>query len=367
MATGMPDATDPSTATAPGAPPRMSLSRLRRGNDLFAVLVTAVLVGLGLFLVAWSAPVLGPLGLGLFLAGLAAPLFGWLEHRGRSAPLALAITIAVLVVAGGAIVLLGLTAAQTLTSSLDTYAADIQARYDDPAFPATLRELIPPDVLVGILRTVTGILVQVGSSLIFAMVIAALFLLDGPRLARLVSGGLGSENPVFRETPGLARAAVTYFLVRVRINAVTAVSLLVLMLLVGVDHALLWAVGVFVLSFVPYLGLIVALIPPTILAFAESGLPAALVDRARRDHPQRRGREHPRADAHRARAVAHDLGRVRDVLPVGLAAGAGRRAAVDADHPARRPGPRPRRAHPLGRRPAHPQAGAVTGASRLSR
>jgi AI-2 transport protein TqsA len=131
-------------------------------------------------------------------------------------------------------------------------------------------------VLVGILRTVTGILVQVGSSLIFAMVIAALFLLDGPRLARLVSGGLGSENPVFRETPGLARAAVTYFLVRVRINAVTALSLLVLMLLVGVDHAVLWAVGVFVLSFVPYLGLIVALIPPTILAFAESGLPAAL-------------------------------------------------------------------------------------------
>ncbi len=277
MATGMPDATDPSSATAPGSPPRMSLSRLRRGNDLFAVLVTAVLVGLGLFLVAWSAPVLGPLGLGLFLAGLAAPLFGWLEHRGRSAPLALAITIAVLVVAGGAIVLLGLTAAQTLTSSLDTYAADIQARYDDPAFPVTLRELIPPDVLVGILRTVTGILVQVGSSLIFAMVIAALFLLDGPRLARLVAGGLGSENPVFRETPGLARAAVTYFLVRVRINAVTALSLLVLMLLVGVDHALLWAVGVFVLSFVPYLGLIVALIPPTILAFAESGLPAALV------------------------------------------------------------------------------------------
>ena len=79
---------------------------------------------------------LGPLGLGLFLAGLAAPLFGWIEHRGRSAPLALGITIGVLLVVGGAIVLLGLTAAQTLTASLDTYAADLQARYDDPALPA---------------------------------------------------------------------------------------------------------------------------------------------------------------------------------------------------------------------------------------
>jgi AI-2 transport protein TqsA len=49
----------------------------------------------------------------------------------------------------------------------------------------------------------------------------------------------------------------------------------VLMLVLGVDDPLLWAVGAFFLSFVPYLGLIVALIPPTILAFAESGPVAA--------------------------------------------------------------------------------------------
>jgi AI-2 transport protein TqsA len=47
------------------------------------------------------------------------------------------------------------------------------------------------------------------------------------------------------------------------------------MLVLGVDDPLLWAVGAFFLSFVPYLGLILALIPPTILAFAESGPVAA--------------------------------------------------------------------------------------------
>ena len=49
------------------------------------------------------------------------------------------------------------------------------------------------------------------------------------------------------------------------------------MVIVGVDDALLWAVAAFLLSFIPYLGLVLALIPPTILAFAESGLPAAAV------------------------------------------------------------------------------------------
>ena len=44
------------------------------------MLVTAVVVGLALFLIGWLAPVLAPLGLGLFLAALAAPLFTWLER-----------------------------------------------------------------------------------------------------------------------------------------------------------------------------------------------------------------------------------------------------------------------------------------------
>jgi AI-2 transport protein TqsA len=45
----------------------------------------------------------------------------------------------------------------------------------------------------------------------------------------------------------------------------------------GVDNALLWAIGAFFLSFVPYLGLVLAMIPPAILALAESGPLAASV------------------------------------------------------------------------------------------
>ena len=248
---------------------------LSGATNLFAMLVTAVLVGAALFLVAWLSPVLAPLGLGLFLAAIAAPLFTWLRERGVSAGVALAITVAVVALGGVAVILLALTSATTLASSLATYSDELQARYGAAGVPASLRDLIPPEVLAGVLRSVVDILLSVGSNLAFAVVIAALLLLDGERLTRLVSSGLGSGNPVFRETPGLARAAITYMLVRIRVNLVTAASLLVLMLVLGVDNALLWAVGAFFLSFVPYLGLTLALIPPTILAFAESGPIAA--------------------------------------------------------------------------------------------
>jgi len=242
-------------------------------------LLAAAAGGVLLFVIAWAAPVIAPLGLGLFLAALAAPLFGRLTTRGLSAPAALAITIGLVVVIGVAIVWLILASIQSFDDALATYATGLQARYEaaglDPLTTA-LRDLIPADVLANVLRSLVGIVRDVAVSLGLAIIVAALLLLDSPRLVRLVDAGAGADDPVFREVPRVASAAVTYFLVRIRVNLVTAVALLVLMLVLGIDDALLWAVGTFFLSFVPYVGLVVAMIPPTILAFAESGIGAAV-------------------------------------------------------------------------------------------
>jgi predicted PurR-regulated permease PerM len=163
-----------------------------------------------------------------------------------------------------------------------TYSDALEARYPNVSdataanlVVAVLGRILPPEFLVEVLRAVSGFVLEVGQTLVFATIVAALLLLDGQRLSRLAAGGLGSQNPVFREAPSIARAAVTYFGVRIRVNAVTAGALLVLMLVLGIDDPLLWAVAAFFLSFVPYLGLVLAMIPPTILALAESGPLAA--------------------------------------------------------------------------------------------
>jgi predicted PurR-regulated permease PerM len=255
-----------------------------RGNtNLFAMLVTAVVVAIGLFLISWLAPVLGPFGLGLFLAALAAPLFTRLAERTGSGGIALVLTIGLVVVVGVLLVLLALTGAQALADGIATYSTSLGDRYPDAAaaldpsgLGALVRSLLRPDYLTAILQIVVQVLVEVAQAFGFAVIVAALLLLDSRRLARLAAGGLGSENPIFREAPAIARAAVTYFTVRIRVNIVTAVGMLVLMLVLGVDDALLWAVAAFFLSFVPYIGLVIAMIPPAILALAESGALAAV-------------------------------------------------------------------------------------------
>ena len=280
------DEVDPVMPSDPVEDPGTTLvPRWVSGNtNLFATLVACVMVGLALFLIGWLAPVVAPMGLGLFLAALAAPMFTWLEQRRRSPALALTLTIAVVLAIGMGLVLLALAGAAALADGIVTYSDELRARYPDVSDPTISRSvagmmarILPPDVLSDVLLAVARILVEVGQSLIFAVVVAALLLLDGRRLSSLAARGIGSEGPVFRETPGIARAAVTYFAVRIRINAVTALALFALMLVLGIDDALLWAVAAFFLSFVPYLGLVLAMIPPAILAFAESGFLAATV------------------------------------------------------------------------------------------
>jgi AI-2 transport protein TqsA len=265
---------DPASTSEPASP----TSRTR-----LPLLVGAAAVGLLLISLGWAAPVLGPLGLGLFLTALAAPFFGWLESRGLASSVALVVTLAVVLLIGGLLVLLAFASARSLsdslagyTSALDGQAADLTAKLDSMGIPAPISGLIPPDVLSSALQATIGIVTQVATSAAFAIVLAALLLLDGRRLVRLQSTGGAHWSSLVQEVPALARAAVTYFTVRIRINALTALGLLVLMLVLGVDDPVLWAVGAFFLSFVPYLGLTLALIPPTILAFAESGAGPAL-------------------------------------------------------------------------------------------
>ena len=274
----------PGESSPPAAGPSLVPSWVRGHTNLFATLAAAVVAGIGLFLIGWMAPVLAPLGLGLFLAALAAPMFNWLERRGGSMGLALTLTVLAVVAIGAGLVALAVFGARTLADGLASYSAALETRFPDAGetlatagVMAAVRDVLPPGAMADILRVVTGVVLEIGEALVFAIIIAALLLLDSRRLASLTAGGLGSQNPVFREAPAIARSAVTYFTVRIRVNAVTAVLMLILMLVVGVDNALLWAVGAFFLSFVPYLGLVLAMIPPVILALAESGPVAATV------------------------------------------------------------------------------------------
>ena len=83
-------------------------------------------------------------------------------------------------------------------------------------------------------------------------------------------------RPFFGKLPEIANSAVTYFGVRTRLNLVTGLVFGLLLWILGVDYAILWGAMAFVLSYIPYIGLLTATIPPVILALAEFGPGMAL-------------------------------------------------------------------------------------------
>jgi AI-2 transport protein TqsA len=261
----------------------LSTEEMSGATSLAVIVATSVALGILVFLTHWAAPLLAPMLLGLMLTALATPLFARFLSRGRSATAAMVITVIVVVIVGGAIALLAIYSGRQLTESLASYTDELLQRYPEASdaletlgVSGGLSSLISPEAVASILATAASVVAEVGGNLAFAVVLAALLLLDGPRIARLVGAGVGSENPVFREMPAIVRSAITYFTIRIRVNAITAGGLFLLMVVLGVDDPLLWAIGAFFLSFVPYVGLVIALIPPVILAFAETGPGAAL-------------------------------------------------------------------------------------------
>ena len=70
---------------------------------------------------------------------------------------------------------------------------------------------------------------------------------------------------------------ISYFGLRAIVNLVVASATGLMLWLFGIEHAGLWAVLTFFLSFVPYIGSFFAALPPLILAYAQGGLGLVII------------------------------------------------------------------------------------------
>jgi len=69
---------------------------------------------------------------------------------------------------------------------------------------------------------------------------------------------------------------VGFLIIRTETNLITAVGIVIIFLLGGIDFAILWGVLIFLLSYIPFIGLFLASIPPAVLALFKYGPVGAL-------------------------------------------------------------------------------------------
>lgn len=248
-------------------------------------LAAAVVVIVGMkFLATVIVPVLSA----VFLFVAFRPMLRWLEQKGVRLLWAKAIVIATVMV--GALLAAALIAVSVAQISADVPAkrAELRERIDALASDLSAVGIDVSGVSLGaqfdlqlLVRLAVGFLPGIITAIsagAIALIIFMYAVADADGVGRRLRLGLGADDEQVSKIELTMAMMGDYIKIRALLGAAIALANLVVLLLVGVEYALLWALVAFAMSFIPYVGYWIALVPPFLLAFIDGGwLPALIV------------------------------------------------------------------------------------------
>jgi AI-2 transport protein TqsA len=246
------------------------------------VLATTVIVFIGMRL---SAPILDPILFAVILALLFSPIYAWVKRRGVPTPLALvimlvAIALLFLAIAG----IMGVSIARfsgdiaSYTSKLNNQLDSIQSVTKSLGVSkGDLHKALSPSALTGAIGAILGGVADFLSNLFLILIIVLFLLAEGPAMMNRLRASAGEDHPQVARLTVFGRNVVRQLGLRAIVNLFTATGVVLLLFVLRVDFPLMWGILAFFLSFIPWIGLPLAVAPAVILALAEHGLTSALL------------------------------------------------------------------------------------------
>ena len=232
-----------------------------------------------------AAAILNPILIALVLALIVAPVYAWLLRQKLPTWLAIMLMLVGQVILFGFLfVMIGASVAR-LSAQLDYYDVQIEGRVAEiqgqlsqfSPVGAELGTVLNGDMLTTLLDRFTGQLVELLANLVLILILVLFFLSEGPSLENRLRASVSVHDARVPRLATFGRSVIRQFGLRTVVNLITGACFGLFLFLIGVDFPLLWAVLTFFLSYVPYLGIVIAAIPAVLLALAEFGLDRALL------------------------------------------------------------------------------------------
>ena len=259
----------------------------RFGSGPVYALGAFVLVLLGALALREVASLIVPVLFGLFLALVASPLVSALERRGASHVVRprLRVIGLVLLVVLAAVAVIALSISQLvvlipryedrLGQVIDS-VRQVLAGYGIAADPEALPGMLTPGTLASFVQS-TASAVSRAAAAIFVLSFTLIYALAGAASLRSrAQAAFGDQHALLSGVGRFGLDLRRFLVVRAQLGLFAAVLVFVLLLVLGVPLPALWSLLVFAASFIPNIGTIIALVPPTILALLDSGLGAAV-------------------------------------------------------------------------------------------
>ncbi|PKL63086.1 MAG: hypothetical protein CVV31_02720 [Methanomicrobiales archaeon HGW-Methanomicrobiales-2] len=266
---GIPACERETTMTAP-----FRLAPLTRVIVIGAIAVTGMYLG---------APVVNPVLVGFILAVIVTPTVHRLEGRGL--PRLGAVLAMIGAIAGAALVLVAVFSLSLieLDSALPAYQDLLQAQLEElqswlagRGIPVSVQPLEAPNgsVFIPPLWEILAGLSVLAIDFLVILIVTVFMLLEVASFRSKLVRSLGSD--AMAELSRSASNLAAYASLSTRGGLATGIAVAMLLLLLGIDAPVLWAVLIVVLGYIPYFGRPIASVPPISLAWLQYGLPGAL-------------------------------------------------------------------------------------------
>lgn len=250
-------------------------------------IVVLVLVLTTVVLLRELGSLLVPLLFGGFLALVVWPWVEALEQRNVPHRLALALTIlAILGVMLGSAAIIALSVGELivllpsyegrLTATIDAlraFLAELGITTDQEA----LLSIVAPEQIATLVRSVASAVSSAGLTLLVLGLTMAYALVGAAALRSRAERALGPDHVLVGSMQRFGADLRRYLVVRAILGVFAAGVIFALLFVLGVPLPALWAFLVFAASFVPNVGVILALVPPTLLALLDGGVAEAIV------------------------------------------------------------------------------------------
>ncbi len=254
--------------------------------SIFKLLIGLTCVAVLIVALRFIAPFLNLVLMALFFAIIFTPIFHWLQRKGLSTGWAMLLMIVGIIVVGLSLIGFVFASFKQLANSLSTYQGLLEgqlatlqaglAQFGLDLSSVRVVDLLDSERVIGWITSFLTSLAGLAATSLFIIFTIIFSMAEASGFRARLQQGLGPENLLVAQTNQFTRSMVRYVTMRAIVNLITGGAVAMLLLILGIDFALLWGVLTFFLSFVPYIGIFLATTPSVLLALAQYGLGMAI-------------------------------------------------------------------------------------------
>lgn len=259
------------------------------GNNTFSTPITLFLVFVGFILVTLGmreiASIITPLIFSFFGAMVFAPLVRWLQRKGVTDTVSVGIVVLFLILIIAFVGLLAVISVVQLNARIPVYQDQLNIYINEIVDYIPLPENFS---LAALFRNIAGSVISVAlnilggainatTAIVLIIVTTAFLLLDSLQIPEKTFEEAEELSPLLKNLGNFGKSLMDYVVIRTETNVITGIGIGILLLLGRIEFAIFWALVIIIFSYIPYIGLFLAAIPPVFLALMQYGPVAALI------------------------------------------------------------------------------------------